>query len=45
MIEFIKMLKVNGIDIVIRIISIEENGKKIDVIFWWEMVEEDLKIG
>lgn len=38
-------MKVNGTDTVIRTISIEENGEKIDVTLWREMAEEDLKIG
>lgn len=44
-IESTKTVKVNGTDTVIRTISIEENGKKIDVTLWREMAEEDLKIG
>uniref|UniRef100_K1PFT2 Uncharacterized protein n=1 Tax=Magallana gigas TaxID=29159 RepID=K1PFT2_MAGGI len=44
-IESTKTVKVNGTDTLIRTISIEENGKKIDVTLWHEMAEEDLKIG
>lgn len=44
-IESTKTVKVNGTDTVIRTISIEENGEKIDVTLWREMAEEDLKIG
>uniref|UniRef100_A0A8W8LBY5 histone acetyltransferase n=1 Tax=Magallana gigas TaxID=29159 RepID=A0A8W8LBY5_MAGGI len=44
-IESTKSVKVNGTDTLIRTISIEENGKKIDVTLWHDMAEEDLKIG
>ncbi|XP_061184988.1 uncharacterized protein LOC133193002 [Saccostrea echinata] len=44
-IESTRTVKVNDSDTVIRTISIQEDGKKIDIILWREMAEEDLKIG
>ncbi|XP_062587025.1 uncharacterized protein LOC134248634 [Saccostrea cucullata] len=44
-IESTRTVKVSGSDTVIRTISLQEDGKKIDVTLWRDMAEEDLKIG